>query len=79
MCEILIQMGVDIDITDEIRKWNIHNLNVFMWLLISYTSAPIHTMIDSALVERYRDLKSAALTDVGLLYNMTSQDLVKEH
>jgi hypothetical protein len=50
-----------------------------MWLLISYTSAPIYTMTDSAVVERCGDLKSAALTDVGLLCDMTSQELVKEY
>jgi hypothetical protein len=36
-------------------------------------------MTDSAAVERGGDLKSAALIDVGLLCNMTSQDLVEEH
>lgn len=36
-------------------------------------------MTDSAIVKRGEDLKSAALLNVGLLCNMTSQDLVKEH
>ncbi len=31
------------------------------------------------IVERYRDLKSAALINVGLLCNITSQDLIKEY
>jgi ankyrin repeat protein len=76
---MLIQMGVDMNMADEIGKRDIQNMDVSMWLLISYTSAPIHTMTDSAVVERCGDLKSAALTDVGLLCNMTSQDLVEEH
>ena len=44
----------------------------------SYSSA-IHTMTDSALVERCKALTPAALIDVGLLCNMSSQDLVENH
>jgi hypothetical protein len=47
-------------------------------MLISYTSAPIYTMTDSAMVERCGDPTSAALIDVGLLCNMSSQELIEE-
>jgi ankyrin repeat protein len=36
-------------------------------------------MTDSALVERCKDSNSTALIDVGLLCNMSSQELVEEH
>jgi len=61
MCRMLIQIGADMNMTDEIGN------------------APIHTMTDSAVVERCGELNSAALIDVGLLCNMSSQELVKEH
>ncbi|RDL31544.1 Uncharacterized protein BP5553_09753 [Venustampulla echinocandica] len=61
MCRMLIQMGADMSMIDEVGN------------------APIHTMTDSALVERCRHLGSAALIDVGRLYNMSSQELVEEH
>jgi hypothetical protein len=42
-----------------------------MWLLISCTSTPLHTMADSAVVEKCRDLNSPALIEVALLCNMS--------
>ena len=60
------------NIMDEIGKWDTESLNLSIYLLILYISSPIHTMTDSALVERYRDEKSVALFDVGLLCNMSS-------
>ncbi|ELR03483.1 hypothetical protein VC83_00155 [Pseudogymnoascus destructans] len=79
MCRMLIQTGADMNMMGEIGKLDIPTLDGSMWLLISCISTPLHTMADSAVVERCRDLNSPAVIEVALLCNMSSHELVEEH